>query len=81
MQYPFQLNRRSGVGRRDLYATFRKGDDTWSRAVSPGDRINTPEIEFCPFVSRDGRCLVHTSNEDIDWVDAAVIDIARQSLD
>ena len=76
----FSSTRRSGEGRRDLYVTFRLDDGTWSRAVSLGRRINTPGIEFCPFVSRDGRFLFYTSNEDIYWVDAAVIELARQSL-
>jgi len=76
----FSSTRLSGEGRRDLYATFRQDDGSWSRAVSLGERINTPDIEFCPSVTRDGRFLLYTSNEDIYWVDAAVIEIARERL-
>ncbi|MEO0575014.1 MAG: polysaccharide deacetylase family protein [Pseudomonadota bacterium] len=76
----FSSTRRSGQGKRDIYVTFRQPDDTWSRAISLGARVNTAEIEFCPFVSRDGRFLFYTSNEDIYWVDASVIDIAREQL-
>lgn len=75
----FSSTRRRGY-RRDLFATFRLPDGSWSRAVSLGDRINTPAIEFCPFVTRDGRFLVYTSNEDIYWVDAAVVELAREQL-
>ncbi|MEL6302808.1 MAG: polysaccharide deacetylase family protein [Pseudomonadota bacterium] len=65
---------------RDLYVTFRQADGTWSRGVSLGERINTEGIEFCPFVTRDGRFLFYTSNQEIFWVDAAIIDLARESL-
>ena len=77
----FSSTRRSGEGRRDLYVTFRLEDGSWSRAISLGKRVNTPGIEFCPSVTRDGRFLFYTSNEDIYWVDAAVLDIAREALD
>ena len=76
----FSSTRRSGEGRRDLYVTFLDDDGTWSRGVSLGTSINTPEIEFCPFVTRDGRYLFYTSNEDIYWVSADVIDRARAQL-
>lgn len=76
----FSSTRRSGEGRRDLYATFRNDEGSWSRAVSLGPSINTPEIEFCPFVTHDGRYLFYTSNEDIYWVSAKVIDEARARL-
>lgn len=75
----FSSTRRRGQ-RRDLFVSFRQPDDTWSSAVSLGERINTAGIEFCPFVSRDGRFLFYTSNEDLYWVDAAVIDLAREQL-
>lgn len=77
----FSSSRRSGQGKRDLYVSFRQPDETWSRAISLGNHINTEHLEFCPFVTRDGRFLFYTSNQDIYWVDAAVIDIAREQLD
>jgi len=74
----FSSTRKSGEGRRDLFVSFAEDDGTWSKALSLGKRINTPEIEFCPFVTRDGKFLFYTSNEDIYWVDAAVIDVVRE---
>lgn len=76
----FSSTRRSGIGGRDIYATFRQDDGSWSRSVNLGDGVNTSGNDFCPFVTRDGRFLFYTSNEDIFWVDAAVIEIARQLL-
>lgn len=76
----FSSTRRSGEGRRDLYVSFRTPDGAWSRAISLGQNINTEAIEFTPFVTRDGRFLFYSSNEDLYWVDAGVIEIARQQL-
>ncbi len=76
----FSATRHSGAGERDLFVSFRGDNNNWSEAISLGPRINTPGIEFCPFVTRDGRFLFYSSNEDIYWVDAAVIEIARQKL-
>lgn len=76
----FSSTRRSGEGRRDLYASFRQDGGSWSEAVSLGPSINTAEIEFCPFVTRDGRYLFYTSDEDVYWVSAKVIDEARDRL-
>ncbi|MEM8547245.1 MAG: polysaccharide deacetylase family protein [Pseudomonadota bacterium] len=76
----FSSSRRSGMGKRDLYATFLLEDGTWSRAISLGPRINTPALEFCPSVTRDGRFLFYTSDEDLYWVDAGIIELARAQL-
>ena len=76
----FSSTRRSGEGGSDIYVSFRLEDGTWSRAINLGSSINTPGKEFTPAVSPDGRFLFYSSNEDIYWVDAGVIDIARKRL-
>ncbi|MEL7297844.1 MAG: polysaccharide deacetylase family protein [Pseudomonadota bacterium] len=74
----YSTTRRYGAGMRDIFVSFREADDSWSRGYMLGNGINTDKLEFCPSVSRDGRFLFYTSNEDIYWVDAAVIDLARE---
>jgi glyoxylase-like metal-dependent hydrolase (beta-lactamase superfamily II) len=61
-------------GEGDLYVCFRKPDGSWSDAFNLGDAINTPGLNFCPFVSRDGKYLFYTMNRDIYWVSAAILD-------
>lgn len=75
----FCSTRPGGYGEGDLYISFRNEDDTWSEAVNMGAAINTEHHEFCPFVSRDGNYFFYTSNGDIYWVDAAVIDRLRNN--
>ncbi|UCG62318.1 MAG: PD40 domain-containing protein [Candidatus Zixiibacteriota bacterium] len=57
----FHSNRPGGVGRSDLYISFREEDGTWSRCVNLGAPVNSPESETIPFVSADGKFLFYTS--------------------
>lgn len=70
-------DRPDGLGRGDLYISFRKADGTWTKAKNMGNTINTTGHELCPFVTADGNYLFYTSNQDIYWVDAKVIDKLR----
>lgn len=77
----FASNRRPNQGKRDIYATFALDGGGWSDPVALGSGVNTAELELCPFVTRDGRFLIYTSNEDLYWVDATVIDLAKETAD
>ncbi len=35
--------------------------------------INSRVHEFCPFVNKDEKCFFYTSNQDIYWVDATIL--------
>ena len=66
-----------GFGEYDLYAAFRKPDETWSVPVNLGEGVNSRGYEFRPYVTPDGKYLFFTSSRDprgIYWVDARVID-------
>jgi hypothetical protein len=66
-----------GLGRGDLYISFKKQNGAWTKAKNMGKTINTEGHELCPFVTADGKYLFYTSNQDIYWVDAKVIDKLR----
>lgn len=66
--------RQDGLGRGDLYISFKNTDGTWSKSVNMGERINTKNHELCPFVSKDGKYFFYTSNQDIYWVDAKILE-------
>lgn len=70
--------RADGFGSGDLYISFRGKDGSWTEARNMGDTINSPAMEYCPFLSPDGRFLFFTSGRsgsgDIYWVDAGVIE-------
>ena len=55
-------DRDDSLGGTDYYVVFRREDDTWSRPINLGDKVNTPmDGEFSPYVSPDGRYLFFMS--------------------
>lgn len=65
-------------GRRQIYVSFRKSDNTWTRGVKLGNQVNTEHGEMCPSVSPEGKYLFFESHQsgsmDIYWVDSKVIE-------
>ena len=78
------VDRPDGLGNGDLYLSFRTEDGDWTRARNMGEAINTTSSEFCPMLSPDGRYFFFTSrrrgDDDIYWVDAAIIDRYRPAF-
>lgn len=70
----FCSTRPDGYGEGDLYISFKEDDGTWSEAVNMGAAINSEHHEFCPFVTKDGKYFFYTSNGDIYWVSAEIIE-------
>ena len=67
--------RDGGYGRGDLYISFKNAQGEWTDAVNMGAAINTKHYEYCPFVTKDGKYLFYTSNQDIYWISTAVIEV------
>jgi Tol biopolymer transport system component len=53
--------RPDGIGRGDLYVSFRVEGGTWSPAINLGEEVNSRWTEYCPSVSPDGKYLFFTS--------------------
>ena len=70
--------RKNGLGEGDLYISFKDEAGNWSEAVNMGQPINTDKHELCPFVSKDGKYLFYTSNQDIYWVSMDIIEKYKQ---
>lgn len=70
----FSSIRRLGFGQGDLYISFKNSDSSWSTAKNMGKVINNEHHQLCPFLSKDGKFLFFTSNQDIYWVDAKIIE-------
>lgn len=70
--------RSSGYGQGDLYISFNE-NNFWTKAINMGTEINTSGHELCPFVTYDGKYLFYTSNKNIYWVDAVVIETLRKT--
>ncbi|NAS13858.1 ankyrin repeat domain-containing protein [Poritiphilus flavus] len=77
----FCAMRPDGLGRGDLYISFKQADGGWSQSVNMGERVNSEHHELCPFVTADGKYLLYTSDQDIYWIDAKVIEEIRNAQD
>ncbi|MEM1379216.1 MAG: hypothetical protein AAGH41_01190 [Pseudomonadota bacterium] len=66
--------RKDSLGGADLYISFKQEDGTWGDDIHMGEGINSPETDYCPMVSPDGRYFFFTQGNDIMWMDAAVIE-------
>ena len=70
--------RDDSMGRGDLYISFKNPNGNWTQAVNMGKKINSENYEYCPFVSKDGKYLFYTSNQDIYWVSTEIINEIRK---
>jgi Tol biopolymer transport system component len=57
------FGRPDGLGGGDLYICNRKADGSWTRARNLGPPINSNRLDYCPFVSADGKFLFYTSEK------------------
>jgi hypothetical protein len=68
----------TGIGKPELYVSFRRQDGTWTPAANLGPVINATKTEFAASISPDGRYLFFHrrvgSNGDIYWVDSRVLE-------
>jgi len=55
------LKRPDGVGGLDLYISFRKKDESWTKAKNLGKNINSEANDYMPYISYDGKYLFFTS--------------------
>lgn len=49
------------VGERDLYVSFLKEDNTWSKPLNLGTTVNTISEDFSPFLAADNATLYYSS--------------------
>jgi len=73
----FCSTRPDGLGRGDLYISFKDENDEWTEAVNMGEAINSKHHELCPFVTSDGKFLFYTSDQDIYWVSMEILEDYR----
>ena len=67
-----------GLGRDDLYISFKGKDGRWGLPVNMGEDVNSTGSENRPCVTRDGRYFFFTStrngSRDVFWVEAGYLE-------
>ena len=56
------VERKSGMGDRDLYVSFKTGINSFSKPMNLGARINTIGVESSVFLAADGKTIYFSSN-------------------
>ncbi|MEM8894741.1 MAG: hypothetical protein AAGC88_09195 [Bacteroidota bacterium] len=73
----FAASWKEGLGQGDLYISFAESDGAWSQPQNMGTPINDEGHQLCPILSKDGKYFFYTSNKDIYWVSAEIINRYR----
>ena len=74
----FCSERPGGLGKGDLYISFKDNNGNWQKAENMGSIVNTEGYEFCPFVTGDGKNLFFSRDGDIFWISATIIESLKQ---
>jgi Tol biopolymer transport system component len=75
------MQRDDGLGRGDMYISFRREDGGWTEARNMGETINSRFTDYCPGLSPDGKYLFFTSNRvsvEIDSTRLTTLDDMRR---
>lgn len=59
-------NRSEGIGKSDLYVSFRK-NGIWQPSRRLDNSINSSEEEISPYITEDGKFLIFTSNREAPY--------------
>jgi Tol biopolymer transport system component len=75
----FASGRKGSYGFNDLYISFNKGNNNWTKPKNMGPAINDGSQVRFPAVSPDGKYLffnrsTREKHDDVFWIDAKIID-------
>jgi Tol biopolymer transport system component len=59
------FGRSDDVGRGDIYMSSKSENGIWQAAVHLGGNVNSNQLDYCPFVSPDGKLLFFTSERTV----------------
>jgi len=68
---------RPSFGKSDLWISFKTFEGSWNEPKNLGSSINTEFSESAPVLSPEGKYLFYTSQGNIYWVDAKIIEELR----
>lgn len=67
------VNREGGLGRGDLHYSIKDEEGNWSKAKNLGPKFNSPDYDFCPYITPDGKYFFFSNNNDVMWIDAELL--------
>ncbi len=60
-----QQGRKDEMGGGDLYISKKNSQDQWAPAMNLGRTVNSPGLDYCPFVGWDKKILYFASNRNL----------------
>jgi WD40-like Beta Propeller Repeat len=74
------VNSKGEFGKSDIFVFFKEENNTWSKPINLGEKINTNCSESCPSLSPDGKilffnrhCEENNDSYDIFWINSRFI--------
>lgn len=74
----FTSSRPGGLGRTDMYISYRSRNGQWGDAQNLGPKVNSADHDYTPVVSPDGRYFFFTRGGDVYWISAKAIGIGTE---
>ncbi|MBI9033497.1 MAG: PD40 domain-containing protein [Bacteroidales bacterium] len=68
------VGRKDGFGGGDLYINYRDSIGNWSGAINLGEKINTTFLDYCPYITPDGKYFIFTSGKINDTISKGHLD-------
>src|SRR5690606_8645909 len=56
------VERKEGIASKDLFVSFKREDNTWTKPLWMGETINSAASEISPFLAADNRTLYYSSS-------------------
>ncbi len=80
----FDTIRPEDGGQPQIYVSFQTGDNTWTKAVSLGETVNTKEGSSAPTLSPDGKYLFFKRRQGKDrgihWISTEIIEDLKKTI-
>ena len=73
----FSSTRPGGLGKRDIWMSRKDSRGNWSKPVNLGNKVNTAQNEFSPFIHTNGKNLFFSSNGHQGY---GLLDLFRSDL-
>ena len=54
-------NKQGGFGSGDLYVSYKTANNSWTAPQNLGEKINSPQMDYCPWLDRKSGILYFTS--------------------
>lgn len=66
------IEKKKGFGKKDIWVSFQKEENTWSAPINLGNVVNTKGDEFSPFLAADEKTLYFVSDGHPGFGDADI---------